>query len=114
MCNLSRKYDMFVIALCLCLLFHIGCAGKAHHSFENKVKKMSDTELVSYFNGIEDKIRTVDNKMQADERSNGNSKRPDPNVNLIPSPFWMGGVGYDLVEQRKVVLKEMGKRNITP
>ncbi|MFH0729543.1 MAG: hypothetical protein V2B19_24785 [Pseudomonadota bacterium] len=75
---------------------------------------MSDAELVDYYNGIEEKIRTVDTKMQADGRSIGENKKQDSNLNLIPSPFWMGGDGYDLLQQRKRVLKELERRNVSP
>jgi hypothetical protein len=105
---------LFALILFPCLVFQMGCAGKTHATFENKIKKMSDTELVGYYHGIEEKIRTVDAKMHTDGRSVGESKNQDSNLNLIPSPFWMGGDGYDLLQQRKGVLKELEKRNITP
>lgn len=90
--NRSGNRYLFALILFPCLIFQIGCAGKTHATFENKIKKMSDTELVDYYNGIEEKIRTVDAKMQVDGRSTGENKKQDPNSNLIPSPFWMGGM----------------------
>jgi hypothetical protein len=71
---------------------------------------MSDTELLNYYYGINERLKDIDGGLQADDRSD-----PDDHNHVIRNQtFFIGGEGHGLAQKRKIVLDELDRRNITP
>jgi len=80
------------------------------NEFQNKLHRMSDSDLLSYYYGINDRIKDIDNRIKMQERADYSEH--DHFMSQIP--FMIGGRGYSLVQKSKLVLKELNKRNISP
>ena len=102
-----RVISVFLIVLSLCFL---SCSTMPKDSFQTRIEKISDDELLNYYNGINDKIKDVDNRAKLD--MDKDMVRPDES--FFDKPFYMGSEGYELAHRRKLILKELEKRAITP
>lgn len=87
----------------------VGCAH-SRDAFTAKIRKMPDMELVSYYHGLNDRIKGIENAEKLGRRSD------ETRTSLVnsQSTFFIGGEGYDLVQKQKMVRKEMGRRNLKP
>lgn len=98
--------------LIMTLFFHLGCANSNVSKFRNKIRGMSDTELLDYYYGINDRLKDLEHGME----------RPDPidrpivtdKHYIYQTPFSAGGEGYHLIRDRKMILEELRKRKIHP
>ena len=70
----------------------------------------SSTELLNYYYGINERLKDIDNEIQADDRSDSDNQ----DHFIRNQTFFVGGEGHGLVQKRKIVLDELYRRNITP
>lgn len=104
------KTTILIILLLFPVYFNSGCAGTAANRFQGKIEKLSDDELLSYYYGINDRIRDIDREIK-------NGKQHDLTEHdrvVSQQPFYFGGEGYDLVQKKNLILKELRKRRISP
>ncbi|MBU1168772.1 MAG: hypothetical protein KKD44_04320 [Proteobacteria bacterium] len=89
-----------------CLIF----AACAHDAFKTKLKGMTDTDLVNYYHGINDRIKDIGNKADMSERAD--YTRHDQEISQ--APFLLGGEGgLDLLMKQKEIQKEINRRNLS-
>lgn len=93
-------------------LFHLylGCAGTATNQFQSKIEKMSDDELLSYYHGINDRIKDIDHEIKSREQTDVT----EHDRIVSNQPFYLGGEGYTLVRKKNLVLKELRRRKLAP
>jgi hypothetical protein len=71
---------------------------------------MSDANLLNYYNGVNERLKDIDNGMRREEPSD-----IEESEHLFDNQsFFLGGEGHGLIQKRKVILKELNKRNIYP
>jgi hypothetical protein len=111
--NSSLKRSIFFLTVCfICssLFLNIGCAGSKSRIFQSKIQTMPDNELLNYYQGINKRIKDIDNDIKRDE-----SQDQTEHERMISNmPFFFGSEGYDLVQKKKIVLKELNRRNLIP
>lgn len=96
---------LFFLASISCL---IGCASSKTVKLQQKIRAMSDGELLSYYHGINDRIKYIGHDVQRDEHTYG----IQPSHNIYNTPFSIGGEGYQLYQAKKMTLKELHRRKI--
>lgn len=90
------------------ILISPGCIGSKSAEFQNKIQKMSDNDLLNYYEVINERIKEVDDSSQRSGSLERHSQEP-----LFPDlTFFFGGEGYTLYQERRAVLKELKVRNI--
>jgi hypothetical protein len=98
----------FVFRLVVIMVVSVACVhGDA---FERKIRAMSDSDLVSYYQGLNDRIKDIENK-QILERS---SRETEHERMVSQSTFIISGEGHDLVEKQKAAYREIRRRNLSP
>lgn len=95
------------IAILLLISVSFGCAH-THDSFQTKIRSMSDMNLISYYHGLNDRIKEIENKEKLDRRPD--DSETDRVVSQIT--FFPGGEGFKLVEKQKKVKREIDRRNL--
>ena len=85
-----------------------GCGNTA--KFVKKIEGMTDSDLIAYYHGINDKIKDIANEVSVKEHFD---TRPDEDIH-VQSPFFMGRQGYDLNHKKELIEKELIKRNLIP
>ena len=71
---------------------------------------MSSNELLNYYYGINQRIKDIDNDFRRNERLDNS----EYDRFIFQDPFIIGGQGYNLIQRRKLILKELKKRNVIP
>ena len=71
---------------------------------------MPDMELVSYYHGLNDRIKGIENM----EKLSRDSNETQTSIVTSQSTFFIGGEGFGLVKKQKLVKREMDRRNLTP
>lgn len=108
-----KKIQFCILLLIICLFFVLGCAGN-NIKIQNKIRKMSDKELISHYQVIEmsivDTDRTNDRTIE-EERRTENDINPQ-NYNGRYYNLYQGSL-Y-LREEKKLILQEMNRRGISP
>ncbi len=108
---LNKSFYIITVSLFfMSIFFCISCASSKPNKFLNTIQRMSDTDLLNYYYGINERIKDIDHGMKREERSDHTKLEH----NISQTPFIIGGEGYNLIQKRKVVLKELNKRNISP
>lgn len=97
------------LVFCAALL-SAGCASSKADEFRQRISKMPDDELMAYFQGINQRAGDLRHDIRRDEQI----YEPGPRHNTYPTPFAIGGEGYDLYQKRKMVREELKRRNIAP
>lgn len=92
------------------VIFLSGCSSAQADKFRQRIHAMSDAELLSYYEGIGQRSMDLDHQVQRDQQLYPHQ----PRHNIYPTPFLLGGEGYDLHQKRKMVLEEMRRRHISP
>ena len=77
---------------------------------QSDIQTMSDNDLLNYYKGINERIKDIDNEIGRKGRQD-QTERERVIANM---PFFYGGEGYDLIRKRKIILKELNRRNLTP
>ena len=91
-------------------LFQAGCASSEMVNLRKSVKTMSDTDLLTYYHGLNERIKYLSKGTKREDHI-GHGK----NENVISNQtLFVGGEGYGLIQKRKLVLNELNKRNISP
>jgi len=99
-----------IIFTCFAVLLTFGCASSRSEKFQRKIRRMPSNELISYYQGINERIKDIDNDIKRNDRQE-QTRRDDANTNMT---FFFGGQGYDLIQKRKAIKKELNKRRLTP
>jgi hypothetical protein len=71
---------------------------------------MSDNDLLDYYHGINERIKDIDSDIKREESQD----QTEQERVISNMPFFFGGEGYNLTQKRKVILKELNIRNLTP
>jgi len=98
--------------LTVALVLYIGCTNSNHNKFRNKISSMSDSELLAYYHGINDRLKDIEHGMAGHESIH--HPRVTDKHYIYQTPFLAGGEGYHLIRNRKIILQELRKRNIYP
>ena len=110
--GITDVYYFIASILTVSLIFYIGCANSNQNKFHNKISSMSDSELLDYYHGINDRLKDIEHGME------GHGSIHHPRVTdkhyIYQTPFSAGGEGYHLIRNRKIILQELRKRNIYP
>lgn len=101
-----------LMSLFLPLSFFWGCASTKTVQIQKKIQAMSDIELVGYYHGINDRIRKIDREAEVIREDSRNS--PEKDVFDATNPFIAYQEGQNLLNKRKIVVKEMNRRGISP
>ena len=70
-------------------MFVTGCASSKADEFRHRLGKMSDADLVAYYNGINQRAGDLHHDIRQEEHMN----QPHPRHNIYPTPFAIGGGG---------------------
>ena len=107
------KKSIFLLTFflfCSSLFFNISCTSSKSNKFHNEIQRMSDYDLLNYYHGINDRIKDIDSDIKRQENPNQSEQKQ-----LISNiPFLIGGEGYSLIQKRKMILRELNIRNLTP
>ena len=90
------------------LLMH--CASTEMERFRANVHRLPDDALLTYYHGLNDRLKDIDNGLKSDMLFHDDVK---PDV-ISQQTFIVGGAGFGLVQKRKIVLKELNRRNLAP
>ena len=111
--NSYFKKSIYIFAVCLLcssLFFNLSCASSKSNIFHTKIQRMSDYNLLNYYHGINDRIKEIDSGIKCEESPDQTEQE-----RLVSNmPFLIGGEGYNLTQKRKIILKELNIRNLTP
>ena len=108
----NRLSPVIVLFLSLLLVYVLcGCSTTGSLKFQKKISHMPSNELLNYYYGINQRIKDIDNNHRINEPDDSDYHRFGF---AFPSPFVIGGKGYDLIQKRKLVLEELKKRNVIP
>jgi hypothetical protein len=87
-----------------------GCASSELTKFKKNTITMSDSELLSCYHGINERIKDIDNSIEREDPID-NSQLHDI---ISHQTYLAGGEAYGLMQKEKVVLEELRRRNIEP
>jgi hypothetical protein len=112
--NKDNVANVFLITgLCLLAvsMLHIaGCATPESDKFRNEIQNMSDADLLYYYRGLNERTKDIEHDMQGKEYRYDY----DPKHNVYSTPFSVGGEGYRLTEEMRMIKEELKRRNIQP
>ena len=110
-CLLKRSiYFLTVCFICSSLLLNISCVHSKPKKFQSKIQTMSDNDLLNYYQGINERIKDIDNDIKSEESQD----QTEQERVISNMPFFFGGEGYDLIQKRKMILRELNSRNLIP
>lgn len=107
--RLSFLLVLLLATICCAWLFD-GCATTSPDPFEARLEAMSDDELVSYYRGINDRLKEI----QAGTREADRQGTVLQNDHIAQMPYITGGEAYQLEQKRMKVSKAIARRKITP
>ena len=96
--------------LTISMLFYSGCATSEQTRLRDRVKSMSDMELLNYYHGINERLKDIDSEVQTEDDSDSDNQ----NDFIRNQTFFVGGQGHGLIQKRKIVWDELHRRNIAP
>ena len=96
------------VCLLLAMVLLAGCATSSDDPMSHRLAEMSDAELVSYYKGLNDRLKDVQAKTVEEDRQ-GVIPQEEP---VAKMPYFIGGEGWQLEQKLKKVKKEMARRNI--
>lgn len=107
-----KRYIFFltVCFICSSLFFNISCACSKSKKFQSKIQTMSDNDLLNYYQGINKRIKDIDSDIKREESQD----QTEQERVISNMPFFFGGEGYNLIQKRKMILKELNSRNLIP
>ena len=94
----------------LSIVLFVSCASTELNHFKKNIKTMPDAELISCYYGIQERLKMIDNNIEAEDHL-GPARKRDP---LFHQTYLIGGEAHGLMQKEKFVLKEMQKRNLKP
>lgn len=109
--SINQSYPFFKICLLFLLAVMIfGCASSELTRFKKNTMTMSDSELLSSYHGINERIKDIDNSIERGDPID-NSQNRDM---ISHQTYIVGGEAYGLMQKEKLVLEELRRRNIKP
>ncbi|MCP4349160.1 MAG: hypothetical protein GY795_27075 [Desulfobacterales bacterium] len=76
---------------------------------------MPDNELLNYYHGISDRLDDIDRNVEEEKNRSGNNKSSDShNAPDMLHHLHIGDTWHQLQQEKKLILKELRMRNITP
>lgn len=107
------KNKTFLLAGCLACVFlfiSLGCASSTPDKFLSKIQGMSDNDLLNYYHGIDARIKDIDRDIHQ-----GQTQDPTQLERVVSNrPYFYGGEGQNLFQKRKMILKELDVRKLSP
>ena len=107
-----RLFRTLILALALgCWAsMYIGCATTSDKTMETRLAAMSDEDLLSYYHGINDRLKDIQTGTRDTDRQ-GTILQEDQ-VSKIP--YILGGEAWELEQKRKRARRELARRNLKP
>ena len=99
-----------ILVLSLTILGFIGCATPSGETLDARLVAMSDEELISYYHGVNDRLKEIQEGMRDADRQ-GTVMEQDP---LAKMPYIIGGEAWELEQKRKRIRCELNRRNLKP
>ncbi len=106
----NYRFFIFIAIFFLFPCLFPGCSDSYRINKQQQIRQMSDTELLSYYHGITDRIKDIDNEFK-DNQDLFDPQDQEP-INHITTPHYMGSDAYHLHQIRKLVLQEIEKRDL--
>lgn len=93
----------------LIFAFMTGCAFSEQAAFKQRVQEMSDTELISAYQGINERLKTINRDIRLERKTTESRLRNDP----TPDTNAYFSSGYvDLRAKEKILVQEVKKRRL--
>ena len=86
-----------------------GCASTPDKT-DGRLAAMSDAELISYYHGVNDRLRAIQQAAREDDRQ-GTIIEQDQ---LAKMPYIIGGEAWELERKRERIKRELDRRNLKP
>ena len=102
-----EPFGRSLMLACIALIL-VGCATSRSDPFEERLAAMSDAQLVSYYQGINDRIKEI----QAGTREDDHQRTVRQDDQLAKMPYIAGGEAWRLEQQQAKVRKEMTRRGL--
>lgn len=106
---LRSLLSILLVALCSTLML-TGCTTAKPDPFEARLAAMSDEDLISYYRGINDRLKEIQAETRATDRQ-GAILQDD---HIAQMPYIIGGEAWRLEQKRTKVNKALNRRHITP
>lgn len=106
----AAKRSVRLLALAWAASIILGCATTAQDSLEVRLAAMPDKRLISYYHGINDRLKDI----QAETRE---TDRQGPILEedyLARMPYVVGGEAWELEQKREKASREMIRRGLMP
>lgn len=103
------KKLILLILLGLAIPAFTGCASTPDNT-DARLADMSDADLISYYHGINDRIKAIQQATREDDRQ-GTVLEQDP---LAKMPYIIGGEAWELERKRERIRRELDRRNLRP
>ena len=108
--HINKKALYLVIILILSQTFYTAsCTSSEMIRLRKSIKEMSDTELINYYYGINERIKDVANDQE--RKADMDNKRHEHII--INQTFFPGGEGHGLLQKRELALDELIMRGIS-
>ena len=98
------------LALGAFALIYPGCASTPDGKMETRLAAMSDNDLLSYYHGINDRLKEIQTGTREADRQ-GTIKEADQ---LSKMPYLVGGEAWELENKREMALRELTRRRLKP
>jgi hypothetical protein len=105
-----RSPLFLLAAIALALPMVTGCATTKPDPFETQLAAMSDAELISYYHGINDRLKEIQSGTREADRQ-GIIRQDDQ---IAKMPYIIGGEAWELARKRGKVRKMLDQRHISP
>ncbi len=103
------RFGRLLIIACSVLIL-TACATSRSDPLEVRLAAMSDADLVSYYEGINERIKAIQAGTRADDRQRTVLQQD----HLARMPYITGGEAWRLEQKRTKVHKEMEQRGLHP
>ena len=113
----TMKHGLCIPAFLLSMILFfvctfLGCTDSRYMiKKEKQIAHMTDTELTSYYQGLTDRIKDIDNNFR-NTQDLMDPPEHEPR-SRFPEPHYLGSESYDLHQIRELVVQEMRKRNLS-
>jgi hypothetical protein len=104
------KRLIIIMVFMLGIVAVIGCATTASDPMAARLAAMSDEELISYYHGINDRLKEIQQGTRDADRQ-GTVTEQDQ---LAKMPYIIGGEAWELEQKRERVSRELNRRNLQP
>lgn len=100
----------FLVTVGFVVSIFIACATPSKTTMETRLAAMSDDDLISYYHGINDRLKAIQDRMRETDRQ-GTILEQDQ---LSKMPFIIGGEVWELEQRRECVRRELVRRKLAP